>query len=141
VTRCVREKNRPNCSPNHFRPNEYLNFATEKEAKKVAQIQKEKYKRKISPNLATLLVCEKPSSEEDGGDVGGRHLAGEDDDAGDGRHDVDVEDALKQGCHMAYFQTKNPDLGKFWRVLQWKMFLYYMAICSILWLFGIFLAI
>jgi hypothetical protein len=22
---------------------------------------------------------------------------------------------------MAYFQTKNPDLGKFWRVLQWKM--------------------
>jgi hypothetical protein len=23
---------------------------------------------------------------------------------------------------MAYFQTKNPILGKFWRVLQWKMF-------------------
>jgi hypothetical protein len=22
---------------------------------------------------------------------------------------------------MEYFQTKNPNLGKFWRVLQWKM--------------------
>jgi hypothetical protein len=24
-------------------------------------------------------------------------------------------------CQMVYFQTKNPNLGKFWRVLQWKM--------------------
>jgi hypothetical protein len=23
-----------------------------------------------------------------------------------------------QGCQMAYFQTKNPRLGKFWRALQ-----------------------
>jgi hypothetical protein len=25
---------------------------------------------------------------------------------------------LKQGCQMEYFQTKNPNVGKFWRVLQ-----------------------
>jgi hypothetical protein len=31
-----------------------------------------------------------------------------------------------QGCQMAYFQTKNPDLGKFWRVLQWKMLVFYI---------------
>jgi hypothetical protein len=24
---------------------------------------------------------------------------------------------LKQGCQMVYFQTKNPILGKIWRVL------------------------
>jgi hypothetical protein len=38
---------------------------------------------------------------------------------------------------MAYFKTKNPNLGKFWRVLQWKVLVYFMAIWSILWLFGI----
>jgi phosphotransferase system glucose/maltose/N-acetylglucosamine-specific IIC component len=46
---------------------------------------------------------------------------------------------------MAYFQTKNPDLGKFERVLQWKI-VYYMPIWPtyftatwyILWQFGIF---
>jgi hypothetical protein len=50
---------------------------------------------------------------------------------------------------MASFQTKHPNLGKFYRVLQWKMLLYFMtvgsilrplvyfvAICYILWLFG-----
>jgi uncharacterized Tic20 family protein len=37
---------------------------------------------------------------------------------------------------MAYFQTKNPKLGKFWRVLQWKMLAYFMAIWSILLPFG-----
>jgi hypothetical protein len=26
-----------------------------------------------------------------------------------------------QGCQMAYFRTKNSNLGKFWRVLEWKM--------------------
>jgi hypothetical protein len=25
-----------------------------------------------------------------------------------------------QGCQMVYFQTKNPNLGKFWRALDWK---------------------
>jgi hypothetical protein len=33
---------------------------------------------------------------------------------------------------MVYFQTKNPNLGKFWRVLQWKMSVYFMDIWSIL---------
>jgi hypothetical protein len=31
-----------------------------------------------------------------------------------------------QGCQMVYFQTRNHNLGKFWRVLQWY----------ILWPFG-----
>jgi hypothetical protein len=26
-----------------------------------------------------------------------------------------------QGCQMVYFQTKNRNLGKLWRALQWKM--------------------
>jgi hypothetical protein len=37
-----------------------------------------------------------------------------------------------QGCQMVYFQTKNSDLGKFWRTLQWMMLVYIMNICSIL---------
>jgi hypothetical protein len=45
-----------------------------------------------------------------------------------------------------YFQTENPNLGKFWRVLRWKMLEYYMVIWSILkpfdvcmlWTFGTF---
>jgi hypothetical protein len=32
---------------------------------------------------------------------------------------------------MAYFRTKNPELGWFWRALQWKMLVYYLAIWSI----------
>jgi hypothetical protein len=52
---------------------------------------------------------------------------------------------------MAYFQTKKSNLGKFWRVLQWKMLVYFMVIWSvychllyivviryILWLFCVF---
>jgi hypothetical protein len=39
---------------------------------------------------------------------------------------------------MVYFQTKNPNLGKFWRVLQWKMLVYFMTIWSILLPFGLF---
>jgi hypothetical protein len=56
---------------------------------------------------------------------------------------------------MFCFQTKNPNLGKFWRVLQWKLLVYVMAIWSILqpfdtyilwhlvnlWLFGIVLVV
>jgi hypothetical protein len=45
---------------------------------------------------------------------------------------------LMQGCQMVYFQTKNSTLGKFWRVLQWTMLVYFMAIWSILRSFGIF---
>jgi hypothetical protein len=39
---------------------------------------------------------------------------------------------------MVDFQTKNPNLGKFWRVLQWKIVVYFMVIWSILLLFGLF---
>jgi hypothetical protein len=43
-----------------------------------------------------------------------------------------------QGCQVVCFQTKNPDLGKFWRALDWKMFINFMATWNILWRFGIF---
>jgi hypothetical protein len=32
--------------------------------------------------------------------------------------------SIARGCQMVCFQTKNPNLGKFWRVLQWKMWVY-----------------
>jgi hypothetical protein len=38
---------------------------------------------------------------------------------------------------MVYFQTKNPNLGKFWTVLQWKILVYFMSIWSILWAFDV----
>jgi hypothetical protein len=38
---------------------------------------------------------------------------------------------------MVYFQTKNPELGKFWRALDWKILIYFIAIGSITQLFGI----
>jgi hypothetical protein len=40
--------------------------------------------------------------------------------------------ALVQGCQMDCFQTKNPNLGKFWRALAWKILLYFMPIWNIL---------
>jgi hypothetical protein len=43
----------------------------------------------------------------------------------------------RQGCQMVYFQTKKPNLGTFWRALEWKMFLYFVIIWNILWPFGI----
>jgi hypothetical protein len=43
---------------------------------------------------------------------------------------------LRVTCRAArwymYFQTKNPNLDKFCRVMQWKMVVYYMAVWSIL---------
>jgi hypothetical protein len=42
------------------------------------------------------------------------------------------------GCQMVCFQNKNTKLGKLWRVLRWKMLVYFMAIWSILWPSGIF---
>jgi hypothetical protein len=39
---------------------------------------------------------------------------------------------------MAYFQTKNPSLGKFWRALQWKMFGIFLVRLVFLRPFGIF---
>jgi hypothetical protein len=46
--------------------------------------------------------------------------------------------AAAQGCQIANFQTKNPNMGKFRRDLQWKMFVYIMVIWSIVLPFGIF---
>jgi hypothetical protein len=43
-----------------------------------------------------------------------------------------------QGCQMVSFQTKNPNLCKFLRVLDWKVLMYLMAIWNILLAFGIF---
>jgi hypothetical protein len=39
---------------------------------------------------------------------------------------------------MVYFQTKNPDLGKFRRTLEWKMLKYFISFWNILRTFGIF---
>jgi hypothetical protein len=36
-----------------------------------------------------------------------------------------------QGCQMVCFQTKNPNFGKLWRVLQWKMMVYFIDTRSI----------
>jgi hypothetical protein len=43
----------------------------------------------------------------------------------------------EQGCQMFNFQTKNPNLGKFWRAFEWIMLLYFMVIWDILRLSGI----
>jgi hypothetical protein len=45
---------------------------------------------------------------------------------------------LYQGCQMVYFQTKNPNSGKFWGALDCKLLIYCMAIWNILRTFGIF---
>jgi hypothetical protein len=45
---------------------------------------------------------------------------------------------LDQGCQMVHFQTKNPNLGKFWRAFDWEMLIYFLAILAILRTFGIF---
>jgi hypothetical protein len=37
-----------------------------------------------------------------------------------------------QGCQMVCFQTKNQNLGKFGRVLLWKILVYFMTIWSML---------
>jgi hypothetical protein len=41
-----------------------------------------------------------------------------------------------QGCQMVYFHTKNHNLGKFWRPLEWKKLVYFMTIENILRPFG-----
>jgi hypothetical protein len=38
---------------------------------------------------------------------------------------------------MVSLKTKNPNLGKFWRALDWKMLIYFLAIWNILQTFGI----
>jgi hypothetical protein len=44
----------------------------------------------------------------------------------------------KVASWCTYLQTKNPNLGKFWRVLQWKILVYIMVIWSIFRPFGLF---
>jgi hypothetical protein len=39
---------------------------------------------------------------------------------------------------MVYFQTENPNWGKFWSALDLKMLIYFMSISNILQTFGIF---
>jgi hypothetical protein len=39
---------------------------------------------------------------------------------------------------MVYLHTKNPYLGKFWRAMDWKMFVYFLAIRNSLIYFGTF---
>jgi hypothetical protein len=65
---------------------------------------------------------------------------------------VNAKTSYEQCCQMVYFHTKYPNLGKFLKVLQWKLlvflwqfclfkakwYMYPMAICYILWSFGIF---
>jgi hypothetical protein len=46
--------------------------------------------------------------------------------------------AAEQGCQMVCFRTKNPNSGKFCRVLDWKMFVYFITIWNISWRFEIF---
>jgi hypothetical protein len=48
------------------------------------------------------------------------------------------DESLRQGCQMVSFQTKNPNLGKLWRALDWKMLIYFMSIANILQTFEIF---
>jgi hypothetical protein len=47
-----------------------------------------------------------------------------------------ADNATFQGCQMVCFQTKNPNLGKFWSALEWKMLVYFMFIWNILRSFG-----
>jgi hypothetical protein len=45
---------------------------------------------------------------------------------------------LGHGCQVVSFQTKNLNMGKFWRTLEWKMLKCFMAIWNILRTLGIF---
>jgi hypothetical protein len=59
-----------------------------------------------------------------------------------GHSELEPFDQLQHGCQMAYFQTKNPNLDKFWRVLDIGLFychlVYFVVLWYILWYFGIF---
>jgi hypothetical protein len=45
----------------------------------------------------------------------------------------------EQDCQMVYLHTKNPNLGIFWRALDWKMLLSFIQIWDNLWQFGRFI--
>jgi hypothetical protein len=44
----------------------------------------------------------------------------------------------KQGFQMVYLHPKNPNLGTFWRALEWKILAHFMAIWYFLRISGIF---
>jgi hypothetical protein len=58
-----------------------------------------------------------------------------------GSLDIKIRDASTymryQGCQVVYFKTKNPNLYKFWRALEWKMLVYFMTNLDIVRPFGI----
>jgi hypothetical protein len=41
--------------------------------------------------------------------------------------------SVQQGCQIVCFQTKNPNLGKFWSALEWKMLVHVMVISMVFW--------
>jgi hypothetical protein len=49
---------------------------------------------------------------------------------------IRAQGSQAQGCQMVYFQTKHPNLGKFWSALEWKRLVYFLAIGNILWILG-----
>jgi hypothetical protein len=62
-------------------------------------------------------------------------------DRGEADGQITLYDGTHQGCQIVFFQTKNPNLGKFWRALEWKGLVYghteyFTAIWYILWPFG-----
>jgi hypothetical protein len=46
-------------------------------------------------------------------------------------------EGCENGCRLAGFETKIPNLGKFWMALDWKMLIYVMAIWNIFHTLGI----
>jgi hypothetical protein len=46
-----------------------------------------------------------------------------------------------QGCQMVLFQTKNPNLGKFWRALEGNKLIYFRAIWNIYGYLGYFMTV
>jgi dTDP-4-dehydrorhamnose 3,5-epimerase-like enzyme len=51
---------------------------------------------------------------------------------------ISVTRYMRGVVRWLHFQTKNPNLGKFWRVLKWKMLVFLMAIRNTLRQLGIF---
>jgi hypothetical protein len=49
-----------------------------------------------------------------------------------------TETGCTAGLPDGLFSIQNPNLGKFWRALDWKMYIYCMAIGNFLWRIGIF---
>jgi hypothetical protein len=45
---------------------------------------------------------------------------------------------LIAGLPDGLLSNKNNNLGKFWRALDWKLFIHFMAVWNILWRFGMY---